>query len=414
MKGVYNMKKKIIGIGVFVAVIGAVGFYMSNQSSGVKVNTEEVVKGNIAEYVEEIGVVKSKNEVNIYAPAAGKVSQILVDIGDKVKAGDTLVKLDEDEVSRQIEELEAQRLSVLAQYNEAKKPSNEKAIRKLELEIENMEKSIENAEEDVNKSKELYNAGAISNEEYERVVRNLDSQRRNLEKAKLDLELMKEPASQNVLDQYEAQLKQINIQKEGLQDLSKDYTITASTDGTILTKAVENGSYLQPGTAIMKIGNTEELYIESDILLGDIAKITESAAVNISNEDLGITDLQGNVIKIHPKAFSKISDLGVEQKRIKVDIEMENTPASLRPDYDLDIKIIVESKENTLIIPESAVFTIEEKEYVFVNQNGTAELREVTTGIESQRQVEILSGLEEGEIVILSPDEDIEEGVSIN
>lgn len=407
------MKKKIIGIVIGIAVIGTVGFYMANQSGGIEVNTAEVVKGDIAEYVEELGVVKSKNHVSIYAPAAGKVSEVLVDIGDKINKGDVLVKLDEDELARQVAELEAQRLSVLAQYKEAREPSNENSIRKLKLEIDSIEKRIETAEEDVSKSEELYNAGAISSEEYERVQRSLDTEKSNLEKAKLDLELIKEPASQNIIDQYQAQLKQIDIQIEGLKDIGQDYTIVASTNGTILNKAVENGSYLQPGTQIMEIGNTEELYIESDILIGDIANIEEGAIVNISNEDLGITDLKGEVRKIHPNAFSKISDLGVEQKRIKVDIDIENTPQNIRPDYDLDIKIIIDSKKDTLIIPESAVFTIEEKEYVFINNSGTAELRQITRGIESQREVEVLSGLQEGQIVILSPDDSIEEGVNV-
>lgn len=407
------MKKKIIGIIVLVAIIAGVGFYIKKQNSAKTVNSEEVIKADISEYVEDIGVVKSKNEVNIYMPTAGKVSQILVDIGDKVKKGDVLVKLDKDEVDRKIKALSAERLSVLARYNEAKKPSNEKAIKKLELEIENISRKVENAQKDVNISEELYDSGAISNKKYEDDIQILNEEKSNLQRAKLDLELMREPVSKNIINEYRAQLQQIDIQRQGLEDLSKDYTIVSSIDGTVLNKNVENESFIQSGTAILTIGNTEELYIESDILISDIANIKEGSKVNISNKDLEMIDLKGRVIKIYPNAFIKVSDLGVEQKRIKIDIEMENTPANIRPNYDLDIQVIKEDKENTLVIPENAVFKIEEKEYVFINENGKAVLREVVTGIKSQREIEILRGLAEGDTVIISPDEDIKEGINI-
>ena len=403
----------MIRIAIIVSLVAVVGFYMSSRSAAVEVSTAPVAKGDLARYVEELGTVKSKSHVNIYAPTAGMVAEVLVDIGDKVEEGDILVKLNGEQLSRQIAELEAQKSAVLAQYNEAKKPADPRAVEKLELEIEDMEKNIKTAEETANNKKALYDAGAISNEEYQNAIKNLDTQRSNLEKAKLDLGMMKKTVSENIIAQYEAQLKQLDIQREGLEELGNDYTIVASMKGTVLSKLVEKGSYLQPGMHIMELGNTEELYMESDVLVGDIAAINEGAKVHISNKDLGIENLEGVVEKIHPNAFNKISDLGIQQKRIKVDIEMKDATQNLRPGYDLDIKIITEHKENILLIPENAVFTIDEKEFVFVNENNKAVLREVKLGIESERQVEVVGGLEEGEMVILSPDENIKEGINI-
>jgi len=413
MEGVNKMKKKIISGAIIVALVGGIGFYMSSRSTAIEVNTAIVTKGNLAKYVEEIGVVESKNQVNIYAPTAGMVAEVLVGVGDKVKQGDILVKLNGEKLSRQIAELEAQRSAVLAQYNEAKKSTDTRSIEKLELEIVDMQKRIKTAQETVNNKKALYNGGAISNEEYQNAIKDLDSQKSNLEKSKLDLDIMKKPVSENIIAQYEAQLKQLDIQREGLEKLGNDYTIVASIDGTVLSKLVEKGSYLQPGIHIMELGNTDELYIESDVLVGDIGNISEGALVKISNKDLRITDLEGVVKKIHPNAFSKISDLGIQQKRIKVDIDMKNTPENIRPGYDLDIKIITEAIENTLLIPENAVFSIDEKHFVFVNETDKAVLKEIEIGIESQRQVEVVSGLKEGEIIIQSPDENIEEGIII-
>ena len=408
------MKKKIIiGIVSLVIVASVAGIYMTSQNKAVEVNTSAVIKGDIAKYVEELGVVRVKNNENIYSPTAGKVTAVLVEIEDKVKTGDVLLKLDGEQLSRQVAVLDAQRAAILAQYNEAKKPTDGNSIQSKELEMREIIKRIDTAKDTVDNKKQLYDAGAISSEEYQAAVRNLETENSNLSKAKLELELLRKPVSGNIAAQYEAQLKQLDIQKQDLIKTGEDFTIIAGMDGTVLQKFVEKGSYLQPGMHIMEVGNVDELYIESDILIGDISDIKTGSEVWISNKDLGIKDIKGVVVKIHPIAISKISDLGIEQKRIKVDIEMIDSIVDLRPGYDLDIKIIIDSKQNTLLIPENAVFKINDMDYIFVNENNKAVLKQIETGIESDRQIEILSGLVEGEIVILSPDSDMEEGISI-
>lgn len=412
-KDVKKLKKKIIGIGIIVIIAAGAGIYINSVNKGVEVHTSAVLKGDIAEYVEDLGTVKVKNHENIYSPIGGKVSEVFADIGDEVKAGDVLIRLDGEQLSRQIAELDAQRSAILAQYNEAKKPLDNKNIEKLKLDISQIEKRIKTAKETVNDKKTLFEAGAISNEEYQFAVRNLEYENSNLEKAKLDLELLSKPVSENILAQYEAQLKQLDIKRKDLVDTGEDFTITASMDGKVLQKSIEKGSYLQPGMFIMEIGNVDELYVESDILVGDIVDVTEGCEVRISSKDIGLSDLEGVVKKIYPSAFSKVSDLGVEQKRVKVDIEMKDSAVELRPGYVIDIKIITNSKKDVLLIPENAVFKMDERQFVFVNENNKAVLREIKTGIKSHRQIEVNSGLNEGEIVILSPDEKIEEGVRI-
>ncbi len=407
------MKKRIIIIAVIIVILGATGIYSMTSSNTVEVNAEKVLKGNISEYVEEVGIVKSKNYSTIYSPASGKISEVLVDVGDKVNKGEVLLRLDSEQLSRQVAELEAQRSAVLAQYNEAKNPSNEENIRKIEIEIENLENRIKTAEKNVNDKEKLYESGAISKEEYESAVRNLDMERNNLKKAILDLEQLKKPVSQNILAQYEAQLKQIDLQIENLRDTGEDYTIVAPISGTVLRKEVEEGSYLNQGMFIMEIGETEELYIETDVLVEDVAKIKEGSKVIIYSDELGIDDLKGVVTKIHPTAFSKISDLGIEQKRVKVEIKMENTDFDIKPGYELDLRIIVNSKENALMVPKNSVFEMEDKEYVFIVDNGRAVLKEVKTGIEGQKHIEIVEGLEEGQLVILSPDNSLEDGMKV-
>lgn len=406
------MKKKII-IAVLIAIILIpISIYLLNYEKEIEVSTSTVVKGNMQEFVEELGTVKIKNHEAIYSPVTGKITDVFMDVGQMVEAGNVLVKLDDDIIGRQISELNAQRSAIAAQYNQAKEPVDEKSIEIMEIGIRDIESKIKTAEESVETKKMLFQLGAISNEEYQSSIRNLDSEKSSLENAVLDLELLKKPVSSNLLAQYTALMKQIDVQKANLNATSKDFSISSSISGTVLQKLVEVGSFVHAGQHLMDIGNLEELYIESEILVGDINNIKEGQEVLISNDDLDIRDLEGTVTKIHPIAHSKVSDLGVEQKRVRIEIEM-SSPLNLKPGYDLDLKIILKEKDNTLLIPENAVFDMDNKKYVFVNEENIAILKEIKTGLESERNIEVLSGLKEGDLVILSPDSTVEEGVKL-
>ncbi|SHE40675.1 HlyD family secretion protein [Tissierella praeacuta DSM 18095] len=406
------MKKKVIIAIIFITIIITVS-YIKYVKRFIEVNTATVEKGNITKYVEELGVVKSENQVNIYSATTGMVSKVLVDIGHKVKKGDVLVILDKDEIIRDMEQLSNKREAILAEYNEAKQPIDNKEILKLELEIEDLEKKLANLRRILDNKKTLYNEGAISYEEYQEALLQMESETINLEKVKLDLEIIKKPISQDIVTKFETQLRQLDIQEKDLEKTYKDSIINSNIDGIVFGKFVEEGSYIQQGTCIMDIGNIDKLYIESDILVEDVMKVVEGAKVHITNKDLNIVDLEGTVKNIHPYAFAKTSDLGIQQKRVKVDIEINGNEKGLRPGYDLEVKIITEEVNNTLIVPKKALFIIDGKDYVFIDDNGKARLREVITGIENDKDVQIIQGLKEGEILILSPHKEIREGIRI-
>ncbi|WP_409227711.1 efflux RND transporter periplasmic adaptor subunit [Gudongella sp. SC589] len=406
------MKKKILIVGALVVAAGAVAFFLMNQGNGIQVNGAQVGRGSIEDFVEETGTVMARNNIQVYSPAAGKVTEVLVEVGDIVVEGDVIARLDSETLSYQLAQLDAQRSAAVAALNDARRAGDANAIRSLQLDINQLTGNIQEAEERLEDTKTLYEAGAISQDQLRSAERSLETQKTNLQKLRLQLDQLNSPASQNLIVQYEAQIRQIDLQKQELASSGEDYTIVAGTSGTVLHRMVEKGSFLQPGMGLVELGDTDDLYIQSDILVSEIAEVKEGQQVRITNTDLGI-ETTGRLTKIHPNAFSKISDLGVEQKRIKVDIEMDSVPMGLRPGYDLKIMIIIDSSEETLLIPENSVFTIDHKDHVFVVENRTATLREVETGIRSGREVEVLSGLSQGDVVIQSPDSELEEGKAV-
>ena len=123
--------------------------------------------------------------------------------------------------------------------------------------------------------------------------------------------------------------------------------------------------------------------------------------------------LKGKVIKIAPEAKNITSSLGVNQKRVPVTIEISDDANLLKPGYDLDIKIITEIKSDTLVVPDSSVFDYKGNSCVFVVDSGKAVIRQIKKGIESEKTIEVVEGLNEGDTIILKPDNNITEGMKI-
>jgi HlyD family secretion protein len=406
------MKKKIILIGIFLTAAVIIGLILKQSGSAVQVELARVTRGDIEEYVEEKGVLMLEEETSIYSAASGRIIQVGKKAGEAVKAGEVLAKMDNADLSLQIKGLEAQKLSITAGYNEAKSPADEE-ISKMRAQLRSAEANYEESKRLAENNKTLYEAGAISLDTYKSSVLIMTDAEYSLEAAKSSLALAEKGASEYVRKQYEAQLSEVEAKIDQLRLKAEEMLIKSPIDGMVLAVEIKEGNIVQPGTILFEVGSSKGSYIESNVLIEDIAGIEPGSEVRIEDEDLGIGNVRGTVRKIHPKAISIMSDLGIEQKRIKVEINIEDTLEGLRPGSDMTVKIIRKSSEDTLIIDEKAVFDYQGKDHVFVNEGGTVKLRAIEKGIESDEMVEVLKGLKEGEEIILSPDETLEDGRKI-
>lgn len=405
-------KKKIItGLAVLLVIIG-IG-YVIKSGREIEAEVAEVERGDVTGFIEETAVVKSRNQRTIYAQTMGEIQEIRVEEGDFVKKGETIAIVDTTKNDLQIKMMEAQLEGLKAAYREALKGADEEKIKQAEASVRSLQIRVEQARREAENSKKLYEEDAISYEAYKKAVDNLALQEESLKIAQNELTLLKKGASSNILKQHQARIKELEYQIEMLKQNRGDLVITSSISGTVLDVLVKEGIYLQPGTAMFEIGDTHSLYVEADILIGDAGKIKEGADVIISSDDLDMKPIKGKVSKIYPKAFSKLSDLGIEQKRVKVEIDLLEQSPELKVGYEVTARIITAFKNDVVYVPKSAVFEMENEEYVFVVENHRAALRKVETGIEGEDVVEIKSGLSEGETIILYPDDDIEEGITI-
>ncbi len=406
------MKKKVIWIVVILILVSIVFYKIKSGGQTVTVELSKVTKGDIVEYVEETGDLMLEDEIEVYSTAAGRVTQVTKKVGEAVKAGEVLVEIDND-LLLQIKALKAQKLSISGKYDEIKGSADDEQIRRLSAQVRASEAAYEESKTSVENNKALFEAGAISMDTLKSSITKLAAAEASLEAAKSNLASAQKGPSGNVRRQYDAQLSELQAKIEQLEKKAKEMVVRSPIDGLVMASQIEVGNIVQMGTKLFEIGGSEGFYLESDVLIEDIAGVKLGSPVIIENEDLGIVEMKGTVRKIYPKAFNKMSELGIEQKRIKVEIDLGKAPEGLRPGYDMTVKIITQSRKDALIIAEKAIFEYQGKDYVFANVGGVATLRAIEKGIVSDEQVEVLKGLNEGEEIILSPDETLKEGAKI-
>ena len=213
---------------------------------------------------------------------------------------------------------------------------------------------------------------------------------------------------------YQAQIEQINSQIALLEDELRRSEIRSPASGPVLEIYNEDEQVLAAGTPIMKIGDLATLTVEADILSEEIERVRVGQDVELHGGALADRTVGGSVLRIYPAGFEKISSLGIEQQRVKVVVAFDNSELELRPGLRVDVRIITDRREDALLVPERALFHIEGRWHVFKVESGAARLAEVRLGLRGEEFAEVASGLEEGDLVVLNPGEDVEDGVEVS
>lgn len=408
----FKIKKWMWGV-IIVVLAGAV-FAMMNMSKGaLEVEQTTVLKGALESLVEEKAEVRLRNMSTIYAGSAGVVTSVEVAVGDAVEVGAVLLRMDDASVKLQIKDLEAQIKGAEARYAEANTPANQTEIAKLQAQFRSAQTLYDEAKRKAEGNKLLYETGGISFDVYQATLADQSSKEATLLIARSNLSLAREGMSDNVKKQYDAMLSELRVRKDLLEKQLDDLTVEAKVDGTVLTLAAEVDAYVAPGMPLIEIGNTTELYLVSDVLVEDVVNIQVGQSVRIEQDDMDLADLMGTVEKIHPVAFGKPSELGIIQKRVTVEIAIPVTNTPLKSGYEVTAYFITAQREGILLLDKKAIFTYEGKDHVFVNKGGIATLTPITIGLKGETHYEVSQGLVEGDQVVLSPDEDLAEGIKI-
>jgi HlyD family secretion protein len=199
------------------------------------------------------------------------------------------------------------------------------------------------------------------------------------------------------------------------QDGNDHIAIQAPVDGRVLRVLRESESVVPAGEPLVEVGDPSELEIVADFLSSDVVKITPGDPVLIEQWGGG-KPLKGQVRRVEPSGFTKISALGVEEQRVNVIIDFDDPHdawVKLGDRYRVVVKVVIDEKHDVLMVPTSSLFRKEGQWSVFAVEDERAVQRQVRLGSRNELEAEILECLNEGDTVIIYPSEDISDGTAI-
>ncbi len=386
---------KTLLFAIFVFAVGLVSYLALNpQATDVEVAIATL--GPLRVSVQEDGKTRIREKYTVSAPVAGRVSRIELNAGDYCTENTLLAVilpsdpaiLDARARAEAVARVQAAHAAV-----ERAKSSGEQAKVNLELnrtKFARMEK--------------LLPSSAIAQSEYDIAKAELLASQQAVDTARFDQEI-----AVYELNMAEAAVKQFS----GENDNSVDpFEIYAPISGRVLRVIQESSAVIGVGTPLIELGDPNNLEIEIDVLSTDAVRIKTGSELTIEHWGGG-SPLQGYVRVVEPAAFTKISSLGVEEQRVNVIADFNESPeriASLGDGYRVEARITVNELDKALQIPNSALFRHQRQWHVLSIVGGKAMLQPVTIGLQSESHTEIIEGLSEGEQVIVYPSDTLKPG----
>lgn len=367
-------RKKIIYAGIAILIAAGI-LYGWLFGSVKKVDVVQVVKGSIVKEVIDTGYVQPVDSNDLYSAQNSTVKQLPVEVGQSVKKGQTLVVLENLDLTIQLRDTRSL-LSQALLNAEGSKAALDKASAELE-----------DAKANYTRIQNLLETGAATRVEYD--------------KAGLQVHI-NEKSVQEASAMLEAGLAQVEGLKQSLAALSakeEQLTVKSPLDGTILAVPVKLGQVVYSGVLLATVAESDKLEVKADILSDDLGQVAVGQKVTITAPVLN-RRLTGEVKKIYPQAEEKVSALGVIQRRAPVLVTVRD-PANLKPGYEVKVAIQTVSRTNVLIVPRESVITRGDgqKEAAVVNK-GRVNYQLIETGINDQENIEVAGGLKVGDIII--------------
>jgi len=366
-------KKIYLGAGILAALVIAVSVVAGG---GKEVETVQARQGNIVCTVTDNGYVQPATNYDIHATQSARVVQVPVETGQPVHQGQTLVLLENLDLSVQVSEARSQ----LSQ-GRTTADATRAAMERTQLELNN-------ARENFARVEGLFQAGAVTRTEYD--------------KAKLQVETTQQSLNEqrSRLDSALAQVAGLNQSLQQLNAKEQQLAVKSPVDGTVLSLPVKQEQVLTAGALLVTVAVPEQLEVKADILSDDLAEVKVGQKVTITAPVLGQKVLVGEVKQIYPRAEEKQSALGILQRRVPVIIALQDQ-ANLKAGYEVRVAIETLSRQDVLTLPREAVRTTGDgQKEVMVVVNKQVHHRFVQTGISDQKNIEITGGLSAGDEVI--------------
>ena len=335
--------------------------------------------------VQIVGTLLAQEEVTLANEVPATIDKILVDLGDRVRKGQVLIKLDEREPRLEVERAAANL--------QAAREALARARQMLDWNRANVERSqavLSDAQVNLKRFQDLFGEGAISASQRDSAQTQTDVALASLRANDAQYESDR-AAAKNAEANVEQAITGLELARKRL----KDTEIVAPFDGFVRKRLVNPGETYKEKTPLMSLVATQALKLQGEVPERFAPQLGPGRQVRVEVEAYPGRTFPGAITRVSPA-------VDVESRTFTVEASVPNPGGVLKPGFFAKASIITGMERNVPFVPEEAVVTFAGIVKVYVIANGKAEERRVTTGQRRDGRVEILEGVKVGETVATS------------
>ena len=439
--------KILLTIGLVVLVTGGVFASIKYSQRGiVDVQTSSVVRQDLVATVTASGEIKPKNYINLGANTLGPapITQIMVKEGDRVHKGEVVAQMQSVQANADVVAQNASIATSLADSaaSEANLKSQEDGVTTAQAELEKSRAELDRTKANYDRAAALYKEKLLAKQDFDQKKAEYDTAVAAMgeDEARIAQAKAQEAQARQQLASAQKHIAQMQAGLDRYKDILSQYYVRAPLDGIVTNLPVRTGETVVPGvqnsaaSTIMTIADMSLITAEVKVDETDIVNVALGQKAEVTIDAMPNQTFHGHVTEIGDTAILRSSGVAASQsntsdqeaKDFKVVIALDDPPADIRPGLSCTGKITTATKQQALTIPiqaltvrtrgdleprktggvQAASDPITEKakkqelQGVFVVRNGKAEFVQVSTGITGATDIEVLSGLKQGDQVI--------------
>lgn len=450
-------------------------FNKSTEAVAMPIITVE--QGNVEITINESGTLELGDQQSLKSPGEVAVERVLVKVGDRVTSGqqvlilrnpqqqsslanqDLLIRKQELTLTRSREKVVETQEKLSAAQKELQEPFKQQLdIQKEELNLtRSRQKVLEAKEKLATAQKELEQLEVLSakgfiagkelqqqqatvldaqaslrDAELEVTTKTIEIQRLTLEKQRASEQQDKVLTAQAELKQAQSdangqlsELQRLQVERRKIEAQLKNNVVTTPISGKVLDVKVKNGDGLKPGDVLLTLGNPAQELVKLQLGTLDAAKVRVNQQARIKVIGPETKEFTGRVQRVNPQALTSDNSNGSgqavmsggssSQAKVPATVQLDKPTNSLIPGSQVSVEIVVQQRQKVVAVNIEAIQRSEPQPFVWVRDNqGKAQKRIVTLGLEGATRVEVKSGLKPGDKIILpSPNTPVEPGMPI-
>jgi len=399
------MKKAVKWTLILLTILSMAGYMVYEVVKPLPVALMTLSPADVSVEFRETGTVAASGTRSVFPEVSLLIASVKVEEGDMVKAGDVLVEMDTDPLTRQIASLDAQIASVDSSRGSAVRTLMDR-IAQQDVALAEARRQLVFAETERTRLGKLYESGNASRSEVDAAQNASDALKSQILLIQKDLTQLRGQAAgkDSETDKvYESQAAVLRTQADALRADLEKAVVKAPVAGIVTSLAAKEGQPALPQIPLLTLLEPGEKKVEVFVLAEDVIDLRLGMPVALLQEGRSRDiSLSGTVKAIAPSAVERLSSLGLSEKRVKVTLSAEGLDA-LVEGSDVEATFTTFEEKQVLAVPKTAVFKQDGKDAIWLARDGKASLQPVKTGLETDLDYVITEGLKNGDILVSNP-----------